>query len=51
MEQKETLASFVWRKIKKSPPPLLFSLFTTHHYTKTDTEMVFCSIYSFHTVQ
>lgn len=49
MAQRETITSFLWRKVKKSPP-LLLLLFTTHHYIKTSTEMVFCGIYSFHSV-
>lgn len=51
MTQRETVVSFLWRKIKKSPPPLLLLLFIVYHCIKTGTEMVFCCIYSFHTVQ
>ena len=50
MAQRETVASFLWRKVRKTPPPLLL-LFTPHHFIEAGTEMVFCGIYSFHTVQ
>lgn len=50
MAQRETVASFLWRKVRKTPP-LLLLLFTPHHFIEAGTEMVFCGIYSFHTVQ
>ena len=49
MAQRETITSFLWRKVKKSPPLIIVTI----HYSpfiKTSTEMVFCGIYSFHSV-
>lgn len=49
-ERKETLWSFLYRKLHKNLPPLLLLLLINNYYCKADSEVVFCGVdseYSF----
>ena len=50
--RKDTLFSWVWRKIYKKnlPPSLLLLLFFTYYYLKAYTKMVFGSIDSYDSI-